>query len=197
MASEGQEDKDIIDACKQIIENCSLETLNVSKLAVFDLEYIFLKLRAMSVNNICKLSFEDSEDSKTYDFDVDLNTVEITKNPEHRTIIDVTDEIKIKMRYPTVDISDKIKGLESEVAILDQLMINSVESIYDKETVYEDYSEKELVDFLDNLDGKVYAKIRNFFETMPKLYYKIEYTNSLGTKREIELRTLKDFFTWG
>ena len=197
MAGESGQDKDILDAIKQILTNCCLDELDVAKLAVFDLEYVFLKLRSISVDNICKLSFDDLEDKKTYNFEVDLDKLELVTNDEHTNIIEINDSVKIKMKYPTVDITDKMETIKSEVEILDKLVLSCVDSIYDSETVYEGYTEDELREFMNGLEGKVYGKIREFFDTMPKVYHKIEYTNEMGSKREIELRSIKDFFSWG
>ena len=76
MAKESDNLADNLLATKQVINNCCLEPLDINKLAIFDLEYIFLKLRALSVDNMVKLSYVDNEDNKTYTFDVDLNEVE-------------------------------------------------------------------------------------------------------------------------
>ena len=85
MAQQSGDEKDITNAIMQIINNCvtSDEEFNVSKLATFDLEYIFLKIRAKSVNNIVELSYRDTEDNKLYDFKVNLDNIEITYNKKN------------------------------------------------------------------------------------------------------------------
>ncbi len=197
IASESGEEKDIMDATKQIINNCVQQELNVDKLSTFDVEYIFLKLRAKSVNNISKLSYRDVEDEKIYNFDVDLDKLEITYTEGHSNKIKITDDITMQMRYPTVDITDDFATAKNEVEVLDKLVMNSIDKIYDADTVYEDYTEEELVEFMDQLNPTVYDQIKIFFDTMPKLYHKLEYTNANGSKRVIELKSLTDFFPLG
>jgi hypothetical protein len=76
-------DNDTITALKQVITNCCHDQINVDKLTTFDIEYIFLKLRSKSVDNMVKLRFRDREDDKIYDFDVNLDEIEIKRDPEH------------------------------------------------------------------------------------------------------------------
>ena len=196
MAGESDDEKDIILACKEIIEACCKEEIDVGRLAVFDLEYVFLKLRAISVNNICKVSFTDMEDEKDYDFDINLNQIELVTDENHTDVIEIGEGVKIKMKYPTVDITDTIAEAKSEADLIDKMVKVSIDKIYDGETVYEDYTDEELQDFLDNLPSAASKKIKDFFETMPKLLHIIKYTNSKGTERTITLRSLKDFFIW-
>ena len=78
MAKESENNADILQSIKQIVNNCCLdENFDNEKLTIFDLEYIFIKLRAFSVDNIVKVSYKDEEDGQNYDFEVDLNSVEI------------------------------------------------------------------------------------------------------------------------
>jgi hypothetical protein len=78
-------------------------------------------------------------------------------------------------------------------------IVNCIDTIYDEDSVYvvDEFSEEEITEFLDGLDVKTFEKIRKFFENVPRLYHKIEYTNSLESKRTIELTSIKDFFMWG
>ena len=78
-------------------------------------------------------------------------------------------------------------------------IVNCIDSIYDEDNVYvaSEFSEAEITEFLDGLDVMSFEKIRQFFESVPRLYHKIEYTNSIESKRTIELTSLKDFFMWG
>ena len=197
MAAESDDQNDVVKACRQIVNNCCLDDLDVDTLATFDLDYVFIKLRSKSVNNICKMAFRDNEDEKVYDFEVDLESIELQKDPTHTNKINITDDIVMVMKYPTVDIADGLDENTTRSSLLDKLVLTSIDKIYDKETVYEDYTPQELSDFLDNLSTPVYDKIRTFFDTMPRVYHKVTYTNKLNHVREIELTTLQDFFNWG
>lgn len=199
IAQQSGNDTEIIRAIKQIIGNCVQEDLDIDSLAVFDLEYLFLKLRARSVNNIIKLSYRDTEDSKVYDFELDLDTIEIEVPSKVDSKIQVDENVGIIMKYPTADITEKMGEFETEVDLMTFFIINCIDSIYDADGVYPstDYTEQELTDWLDSLNVNTFEDIRKFFESIPKLYHKIEYVNENGNKREIELVNLKDFFMWG
>jgi hypothetical protein len=201
VAQQGETEKDIIYAIKQVLTNCILDTtFNVDKLTTFDLEYMFLKLRSKSVNNIIEVSYRDVEDDKVYDFEIDLDTIEV-KYPETEISnkIAVSDTVGIIMKYPSVTILDNIPENATSTDVVDYLIRSCIESIYDEETVYpvDEQPEEEVTEFLDSIDIESFNKIRNFLDNLPKLYHKLEYTNSLGNERTIELANLRDFFTWG
>ncbi len=196
---EGAE-KSIILAIKQVINNCCQEEkFDVDKLATFDLEYLFLKLRARSINNIIEVSYRDNEDDKVYDFEIDLDEVEMLQNAEVSNIIPVTDTVGIKMKYPSVSIIDDAPVEATAAEVVEYLIRKCIDSIYDEENVYlaDEYNEKELLEWIDGLDVETFNKIRAFFDNLPQMYYKLEYTNSLGNARTIELSTLSDFFILG
>lgn len=193
-------DNDVIRAITQILNNCAVNgDLDVNTLTTFDLEYMFIKLRARSVNNILDLEYLDLEDEKPYSFKVNLDEVELVKNENHSKVIKINDSTGIIMKYPYVSITNNIPETEDKAAILDYLISNCIDSIYDEDNVYkaEEYSPEEIVEFINNLDIETYEKIKDFFNDMPKMYYEINYENSLGTPRKIVLGTLRDFFTWG
>lgn len=197
MAKESDNLADNLLATKQVINNCCLEPLDINKLAIFDLEYIFLKLRALSVDNMVKLSYVDNEDNKTYTFDVDLNEVE-TKFPESNSNkIELTKTSGIIMKYPSASLYDDKEFLNLDKDYMFQLIIKCLDKFYDDDTVYEfkDYKQKEIEEFLDNLNIKTFEKINEFLINTPKLLHVINYKNSLGNDRKIELSSLNDFFS--
>lgn len=199
IAQQSGNDTEIIRAIKQILANCIQDPIDVDTLAVFDLEYLFLKLRAKSVNNVVKLSYRDTQDDEVYDFEVNLDDIEVELPAEVNSKIEISKNVGMTMKYPTADITDKMGEFKNEVELMTFFIINCIDTIYDEENLYavSDYSEEEITEFLDSLSVTTFDKIRSFFESIPKLYHKIEYQNSLGNKREIELTNLKDFFMWG
>lgn len=201
IAQQGGNDGEIIRAIKQILNNCvTTPGFDVDNLSTFDLEYLFLKLRARSVNNIVKLSYRDTEDDEVYDFELDLDKIEVTY-PEDAAEpnIAITDSVGMTMKYPSASITDKMGTFENEIELMTFFIVNCIDTIYDADEVYvaSEYSDKDITDFLDGLDVKTFDKIRKFFEAMPKLYHKFEYKNKLGNERVIELTNLRDFFMWG
>ena len=200
VAQQESNEKSIILAIKQVINNCCQEDkFDVDKLATFDLEYLFLKLRARSINNVIEVSYRDNEDDKVYDFEIDLDEVEMLQNADASNIISITDTVGIKMKYPSVTIIDDAPTEASAADVVEYLIRKCIDSIYDEESVYpaDEYDEKELLEWIDSLDVETFNKIRAFFDNLPQMYYKLEYTNSLGNERTIELSTLSDFFILG
>lgn len=199
-AQQSADEKEIALAIKQVLQNCIQDpAFDVDSLTTFDLEYMFLKLRARSVNNVIEVTYRDNEDNKTYDFTIDLDTVEMMQEKEINNKIQVTDDVGILMRYPSITLLDTAPSNLSPTDLVEFLVRSCIDEIYDSETVYpaNECSEEELNEFIDSLDIETFNKIRDFFDSLPRLYHKIEYTNSLGNKRSIELTTLSDFFTWG
>lgn len=200
IAQQGGEEREIIRALKQILQNCIQDTdFNAEDLTTFDLEYMFLKLRSKSVSNIVKLQYQDNEDEKVYDFDVDLDTIEVQFDPKHTNKIQITDDIGMIMKYPSVNIVNDAPTSGDPVEVMDHLIRSCVDKIYDSENVYDvrDYSKEEVNAFLDDLTIEAYDRIREFFDTLPKMYHELNYTNENGNERKIELTGLRDFFTWG
>jgi hypothetical protein len=160
---------------------------------------MFLKLRARSVNNMIKVSYRDNEDDKVYDFEIDLDEVELKVEDDISNIINVTETIGIKMKYPSVTILDSVPDTENASDVVEYLIKSCIDQIFDEENVYpaKDHTDEELNEFLDSLDIETFNKIRDFFDNLPQMYYKMEYTNTNGNVRTIELTTLNDFFIWG
>jgi hypothetical protein len=199
IAQQSGNDSEIIRAIKQILNNCIQDEIDLDTFAIFDLEYAFLKLRAKSVNNVVKLAYRDTEDDEVYNFELDLDAIEIEMPEKINSKIVITDEVGMTMKYPSASITDKMTNFDNEVDLMTFFIVNCIDTIYDEENVYvaNDFSGEEISEFLDGLDVKSFEKIREFFESVPRLYHKIEYTNSIGNERSIELTSLKDFFMWG
>lgn len=199
MAKESDSPSDILTAIKQIISNCAIDPkFDINKLALFDLEYIFLKLRAFSVDNTIRVSYRDAEDNKVYEFEINLDEIEVKFPEKTDNNIKITNKSGIIMKYPSASLYDDKEFLNLDKDYMFELIIRCIESIYYEDQVYNcaDYKKEELNDFLEGLNIKTFEKIQNFLLTVPRMEHKIEYKNSLGNKREITLSSLNDFFTW-
>lgn len=190
--------QDILTAMKQVVQNCIIEKVDVNKLALFDLEYLFLKLRAMSVNNIVKVSYEDAEDKQIYDFDIDLNKIEV-KFPETAIkLININDEYSLSMKYPEASLySNKDFSSDNAIENLDVFLLHTVDKLHQGDKVIDlhSVSVEELKEFVNNLPVKAYEQIKEFWNTLPTLFHEIKYTNKAGKEQTITLKTLTDFFT--
>lgn len=188
----------ILNSIKQIINNCSIEEdLDVNNLTILDLEYIFLKLRSLSVNNIIELKYEDSDDGTMYEFELNLDDVKIHYDETHSKIVMINDEFGITMRYITSEDLTLIDGDTSEDLTID-IMRRSIENVFDNDNVYkfQESTKQEQLDFIDNLDTKTYENMMDFFRTIPRMTHILSYTNKLGTVKEIKLEKIVDFFTF-
>jgi hypothetical protein len=200
IAKESKSSVDILTAIKQTVNNCLLtDTLDINELALFDLEYIFLKLRAFSVDNIVKISYRDNEDKKVYNFEVDLNEVEIHyPNKKAKNIIEISDNMGLVLKYPRASLYGDKEFLENSKEHMFDLVVRCIDKIYENDEVFEakNLENKEIEEFLDTLDGNTFKKIEAFLLTTPKIYKTIEYTNEKGKNKKIVLKSLNDFFTW-
>jgi len=200
MAKESNTDADILQGIKQVVNNCAVDPkFDVDTLTVFDLEYLFLKLRSMSVDNKVKVTYKDYEDNKNYDFDIDLNQVEVEFPKKNDNNIKITNTSGILLKYPSASLYDDKDFLNSDKDYLFELIVRCIDKIYEDETVYEakDYTIKDMREFIDSIDVKTFDKIREYLINLPKIKYVIKYKNSLDHDREIELNSLNDFFMLG
>ena len=199
MAKESQNNSDIFQTVKQIVNNCCLDNnFEVDKLAIFELEYIFIKLRSFSVDNIIKVSYRDEEDGQNYTFDVNLNEIEVNYPEKIDNNIKISKDFGILMKYPSASLYDDKEFLNLDKDYLFELILRCIDKIYEKDDVYEskNYSIKEISDFLDGLDSKTFASIQDFLLNAPNIKYTLKYKNSLGNDKEIILSSLNDFFTF-
>ena len=198
MAKESDNASDILLAIKQIVTNCSLDdNLKIDKLALFDLEYIFLKLRAVSVDNVVKVAYKDYEDNKVYDFDVNLDKIEVKFPEKNDPKIKISEKTGIMMRYPSASLYEDNDFLNANKEQFFELIIRCVDSIFVNDEIYEakEHNKKEIAEFLEGLSVKTFNQIQEFLINVPKMEHTIEYKNSLGNDRKITLSSLNDFFS--
>ena len=197
MAKESDDPSDVYNAITQVLNNCMIEP--VKSMSIVDLEYLFLRLRASSVSTKSRVSYRDNEDEQVYDFEIDLNQVNV-KFPETKPndTIKVSDEVSIKLKLPPAEIYGKKEFLSmtGEQAFL-EILKNSIESITEGSKHFDPKmsTAEELTEFIDGLPVSSFNEIREYFSNLPRLNYEINYKNKKGTERSIVLSTLNDFFT--
>jgi hypothetical protein len=193
MAQESGEQKDIINTYKQLITNCCIDPVDVDKLASFDIEYFFISLRAKSVSNIAKVLIRDEDDKEQYEVEVNLDKVEVVKKPNVSNNISLTGTIGVILQYPTFESiiaqgSDKVDTLT--------ILRNCITQIYDGEEVFDvaNYTTKELDEFVLSLNTHQMEKIREFFESIPKIVAKVKYITKAGAVKEMTIEGINNFF---
>ena len=161
------------------------------------MEYVFLKLRSKSVGNIIELKYTDPIDENVYDLVVNLDDVEIIRNPDHTNKIQFTKDSGMILRYPKADMAADLKNIETEIDLLFGVVKYCIDSVYDADNVYKlsDFSEEEVEEYVNDMNVDTFQKIQKFFETMPRLHYEAKYELKDGGERSVVLKTLTDFFT--
>ena len=194
MAKNSEKTDDIINTVKQVIQNCIIEPIDVEKLAIFDIEYIFIKLRSKSVGEIVDLEYTDPETNENIKFKVNLDNIEVKRNPEHINKFSLFENIGVVMRYPTLEEVKSVEENGKEEAVF-TMLLKCIDQIYDEETVYSDYNEKELNEFINTLPMESMTAIQKFFETMPSVEHTVKLKNKSGETKEVVLKGINSFFT--
>ena len=200
IAMESKDNTQIVNAVRDIVSSCTFEKLNVANLPMFDVEYIFLQIRAKSVGEISKLKLLCPDDQKTYaDVEVDLTKVEVQVKDDHTNKIELTDDMGMIMTYPTIDsfTDTGIQAVTAENMI--EVIGSCILQIYEEkgEKVYnaKDQTKKELTEFVEQMNTSQFKKMQAFFDTMPKLTHTVKVKNPKTKKSsEITLSGLNDFF---
>ena len=197
LAMESQDNKQMVKAVKTIIKNCTNLKSNVDKLATFEIEYIFLRIRAKAVGEISEFKITAPDDEKTsIPVQIPLEEVEVQVPDGHDKKIKLDDKIGIVMKYPSLDAF--IQQNMSENPTVDdifEMAAKCIDQVFDDEEVYDSFSHKEALEFLENLNSDQFAKIQAFFETMPKLSHTIKVTNpKTKVESEVVLEGLASFF---
>ena len=199
MAKQSGTYTDILTSIKQVVTNCLLEKIDVNKLALFDVEYLFLKLRSISVNNIVKVTYKDNEDQKEYPFEIDLDKIEVKFPDKVEKVIVLNDEYSLLMKWPEASLySEKEVQSDDPALNIEFFLANTIDKICqgDKMIDLKMASKQEITEFIEGIPAKAYEQIKEFWNTIPKLHYEIKYTNANGTERSIVMEKLTDFFTF-
>jgi hypothetical protein len=205
MAMESKDSETAINTVRQVINNCMIDDIDVNSLPIFDLEYIFLNLRAKSVGEDVKLRYKCNNSNKENDkescgnvveFDFNLLEVKPTFKDGHNKKIEITDKLGIMMKYPSFEII-KDYTEKSEVETVLDLILSCIDFIYDGEDIFyaKDVSRKELEDFVDSLQSKDLEKLKHFFDTMPKIGKELNFKcNRCGYEEKINVEGIESFF---
>jgi hypothetical protein len=202
MALESRDYETSLDAIKQIINNCVVDTIEINSLPLYEIEYLFLNLRARSIGEVVSLEYvcenvvEKKKCRGKMELEVDLLKVAYEHKPGNN-LIPLTNNIGIKLSYPTIEISkvlvEKLNTKDAPTEIIKQC----TEYLYDENQVYkiDEMQQGEFDEFINNLTTEQFKKIKNFFLEMPMLRYKNELVcGKCGRTHTIKLEGLLDFF---
>ena len=199
LALETGDTADITRSIKDVLKACILTRgVKVDQLPTFDIEYLFLNIRARSVGETIKLLVNCPDDGgqTQVTVEVDISQVQVIKDESHSIDIDIDGNYKLRMKYPSLDqfINNNFNFKDEEQDVF-KMVASCVDLVYDDETAYDDFTEKEMVKFLEQFNSAQFREIEKFFDTMPKLAHTITVTNpNTGVENEVTLEGLSSFF---
>ena len=198
LASESEDETEIQNALANIISECTFGKIDPFEVPLFDIEFMFLRIRGKSVGEQIKLNVLCPDDNKTRtDITINLEDIDVHIEATHNNEISVTDNITIFMRYPTLKDMTNVGTDNTDVATIFNLIKSCVAEIRDEKTVHNriDISEKEMEEFIDNLPSKVFENLGEFFNSMPKVQHPVKVTNPKTKKKgEIIIEGIQSFF---
>ena len=198
LAAETEDLDEISNAIRNVLTNCiTTPGVDVDDLALFDIEFLFLRARAKSIGEKIDLRVTDPSDPDyTVDHSLNIDSIKVNKNDDHTDLIKINEDTQIKMRYPGIDFFAEGLKIDS-IADSSTTVAKCVSSIVVEEEVYAsaDMAEGEIEEWLDALSTADYTRILEFFRTMPKLTHTIKLKNkNSGENFEVVLTGLADFF---
>ena len=197
IAQESEDEKSMQAAIAKCIEDCTFAKVNAWELPAFDVEYIFLKVRSKSVGETVELGITCPDDNETVvQKKIDLSKIECTMHVGHTNEIQLTDSVKVIMKYPTLKDVGLITG-DSETQALFQMVSANIYQIIDGETIHQraDISDVELEEFIGSMTSQNLDQISNFFETSPKLTHEVSVKNpNTGKTGKVVLEGFQSFF---
>lgn len=196
LAMETQDEKEMIKAVKTILKSCS-NVKDIEKLATFEIEYLFLKIRSKAVGETSEFKITCPDDNETeVEVELNLDEVQVVIPREHKKIVKINDQVKIEMRYPALDaFVDRNMKDEPDIDDVFDLAADCIDKVYDGDETYESFTKKEAKDFLGEMNNEQFQSVQAFFETLPKLSHTLEIENpKTGVKSEVVLEGLASFF---
>ena len=200
LALQSEDDKQIEDATKTLLKNCIQSRVKLEDLASFDLEYIFLQIRAVSVGEVVEMNLTCEDDGKTQvRYSLNLTDVKVEKPEGHSNKIMLSDTMGVIMKYPSFEefVKVSIMGKSSTADDVIEIMAKCVDQIFDGEDVYDSSTttKKEFVEFVEGLTNKQFEDVQNFFVSAPVLKHEVKITNpNTGVENTVVIQGLPNFF---
>lgn len=209
MAAQSEEPETVIKTILQVLNNCILDEIDVEKLPLFDIEYLFLNLRARSIGEVVELTYKCNNETTGENGEVktcgnivniDVNLLEIKPNMEDVSDkkIQLTNNLGIVMKYPTLQVLETQKAAErDELDLIIEMIVDCIDYIYDENEIYyaKDSTKQELIEFLDSLQSKELDKLKDFFENVPKIEKDLDFKcRKCGHEEIIPLEGIQNFF---
>ena len=204
IALESRNQNEITNAVKDVLKKCILTRgVKVDDLPTFDIEYIFLNIRAKSIGEDIRLTVTCPDDRETQvPVTIYVDEIKVTKPEGHTNDVVIDDKLTLRMKYPSLNqfVENNFEVDDDPEVLVNKtfkVVADCMDTVFTEEDAWEakDYTSSERVKFVEQLNSKQYKKVENFFATMPKLSHTIEVTNpNTKKKSSIVLEGLADFF---
>lgn len=200
MASEGEDELEILHAVENIVESCVLNKNIVAReLPSFDLEFLFLRIRSKSIGEVIDLTGrhdDDHECQETTQINLNLDEVNVVFDEENNPIVQLNEQIGLKMKYPTFKVIQDVNAndkTETEKSL--QLIKECIIQVFDEENVYEEFTEDEIDNFIEDMTEDQLQNVQKFFATLPTLKKEVSFEcESCGKKESVMMEGLMSFF---
>jgi len=201
LAQQSEDPRVMADTLKSVISSCLVSKIDVEKLALFDLEYLFTQIRAKSVGETVELIFacDDCDDEKArVKLDIDLTKIDVKKSEDHSNKIQLFDDVGVVMKYPNFNTVLKLENANTDqIDSIFEIIYNSIDYIYNSDEIYHsaETAKEEVMEFINNLTQEQFGKIQKFFDTIPKLSTDVKYTCPVCNKEHDKvIEGLTSFF---
>ena len=200
LALESDDDKNIRNAVLNLLKSCISTRIKLENLATFDLEYIFLNIRAVSIGEIVEISVTCQDDEKTQvKYNLNLTDVQVNFPDGHTNKIMLTDDTGVMMRYPSFDrfVENQFAQKEVNEDTVIEIIAESIDQIFQGEEVFDSSTTtpKEFVQFVESLTNAQLEKLQKFFETSPRLQHKFKVKNpNTNVESDYTISGLQSFF---
>jgi hypothetical protein len=202
LALESDDSKEITNAIKAVLKDCiQTRGVKVDTLPTFDIEYLFLNIRGKSVGEDIEVSVLCPDDGETYtEVQISIDDIKVTKDKNHSNQIKVDDNLMMEMKYPSLDQFVKSNFEFSDGNQVDQsfeLIASCIDKVYSSDEAWttDDFTKKEVMEFLEQMNSAQFKEIESFFATMPKLSHEVQVVNPKTKKKnKVTLEGLASFF---
>ena len=195
-AAESGEKEDMVGSICQMLQNCVIEPeIDPLTIPYFDFEYLFLHIRSKSVGETAEFKLKhDKEDCEHMnEVSVRLDQIINKTDDSHTSTIQLTDDIGVKMKYPTIESVKDMIDIDAENIL--KIFASGLEFVYDKEQVYDEFTEQESIEFLESLSKEQFDKITAFYNTMPVSRLEVKYKcEKCGEDVETLISGFENFF---
>ena len=202
LALESNDTKEITNAIKAVLKDCiQTRGIKVETLPTFDIEYLFLNIRGKSVGEDIEVSVLCPDDGETYaEVQISIDDIKVTKDKNHSNQIKIDENLMMEMKYPSLDQFVKSNFEFSNDNQVDQsfeLIASCIDKVYSADEAWttDDFTKKEVTEFLEQMNSAQFKEIESFFSTMPKLSHEVQVVNPKTKKKsKVTLEGLASFF---